>query len=175
MSIYLTNEDIRHLGGLHTLSLSMSKITCVKHLGNLHTLNLSGCHKIPDNEFKYLGNVHTLNLNGCIKLTDESVKHLGEVRILNLNGCNKITEFGLGFLGNCEKLYLGVSNFSQQYLERNTNIWMNLNVKMELNRDSWVKYNTELYNKLYRTSSISMPEYSPISMPEYSLEIEYIV
>ena len=104
----LTLIGIKNLGNLHTLDLSYTQVSDedVIHLGKVHTLNISNNYTITNNCIKHLGNVHTLNVSHCNNITDEGVKHLGKVNTLNLSYCNGITYEGTKYLGNCDTLNL---------------------------------------------------------------------
>ena len=94
----VSDEDIKHLGNLHTLDLGYcNNVTDfgISFLSNLHELNLSGCYEISDDGIKHLGGLNTLYLCENHKITDHGIMHLQKVENLSVNQCGNVTNIGL--------------------------------------------------------------------------------
>ena len=80
----VTDADMVHLSGIHTLGMSWStRITDagLAHLRGIHTLDMSRCTLVTDASLAHLSGIHTLGIGGCPQLTAAALQQLAPRRL----------------------------------------------------------------------------------------------
>jgi len=94
----ITDGELKHLKGVHTIDLWMCKQITDKglsYLKGVHTIDLKCCEQITDKGLSYLKGVHTIDLRWCKQITDKGLSYLKGVRTIYFEHCNKITIKGI--------------------------------------------------------------------------------
>ena len=108
----LTDDTVRHLSGVKTLSLAgctMVSDNAFKTLRGVTSLNVCFCCQLTDDFLDYLGGgglLVNLNIAGCSQLTDRAFANLVGIKSLDMCGCKQrsITDIGFASLKGIQKL-----------------------------------------------------------------------